>query len=245
MAARQAQLQLRRDDVVRRADDVGQIPDDGRVIAQSAEGSKRGHGRPMVAAMVAPCRRPPTTTRATFVWSRTSSRGSDWTLPCRPRPDASFRPLVAAFVALVALAPSVLAADGVTMTVRPLAGGHVRVGAWSAIEVDIANDGPAISGELRLGSDAASSSTYAALVDLPTGSRKRYVLYAQPSIFGRDLGVALVSDAATIASAKVPITTHDPYQSVIGVVAEEPDRWSRPSMPPSLIPGSQRPRSCP
>ena len=48
------------------------------------------------------------------------------------------------------------------------------------------------------------------------------MLYAQPSIFGRDLGVALVSDAATIASAKVPITTHDPYQSVIGVVAEEP-----------------------
>jgi hypothetical protein len=133
-----------------------------------------------------------------------------------------FVSLVAAVLALVAMAPSAIAADALTMTARPLAGGHVRVGAWSAIEVDVANDGPAVVGELRLASDATSSSSYAALVDLPTGSRKRYVLYAQPSIFGRDLGVALVSEGGTLATATVPITAHDPYQSVIGVVAEEP-----------------------
>jgi hypothetical protein len=130
-------------------------------------------------------------------------------------------PLVAALIALAWLAPATLAAD-VTMTARSLAGGNVRVGAWSAIEVDVANDGPAVSGELRLASDQAASSSYAALVDLPTGSRKRYVLYAQPSIFGRDLGVTLVSDGRSIAKADVPITAHDQYQSVIGVVAEEP-----------------------
>src|SRR3990172_12752251 len=130
--------------------------------------------------------------------------------------------LVTAFLALVTMAPLAMGADALTMTARPLAGGHVRVGAWSAIEVDVANDGPAVSGELRLASDAASSSSYAALVELPTGSRKRYVLYAQPSIFGRDLGVTLVSDGKAIASATVPITAHDAYQSVIGVVAEEP-----------------------
>ena len=89
-------------------------------------------------------------------------------------------PLVAALIALAWLAPATLAAD-VTMNARSLAGGNVRVGAWSAIEVDVANDGPAISGELRLASDQAASSSYAALVDLPTGSRKRYVLYAHLS----------------------------------------------------------------
>ena len=133
-----------------------------------------------------------------------------------------FVPLVAALLAVFALAPSAIAADALTMTARPLAGGHVRVGAWSAIEVDVANDGPAVTGELRLASDSTSSSSYAALVDLPTGSRKRYVLYAQPSIFGRDLGVTLVSEGEALARATVPITAHDPYQSVIGVVAEEP-----------------------
>ena len=131
-------------------------------------------------------------------------------------------PFVLAILALLALAPAGLGADAVTMTARPLAGGHVRVGAWSAIEVDVANDGPAIAGELRLGSAEASSSSYAALVDLPTGSRKRYVLYAQPSIFGHDLGVALVSDGTTLARTSVAVTAHDAYQSVIGVVAEEP-----------------------
>ena len=130
--------------------------------------------------------------------------------------------VVVAVLAFLASAPAASAADAVTMTARPLAGGHVRVGAWSAIEVDLANDGPAVAGELRLGSANAGSSTYAALVDLPTGSRKRYVLYAQPSIFGRALGVTLVADGATLAKADGPVTTHDPYQSVIGVVAEEP-----------------------
>lgn len=128
-----------------------------------------------------------------------------------------------ALIALVAWAPSmVAAADAVAMSARPLSGGHVRIGTWTAIEVDLANDGPAVSGELRLGSDQAAASSYAALVDLPTGSRKRYVLYAQPSIFGRDIAVRLVSGDTTLASATIPITVHDPYQSVIGVVAEEP-----------------------
>jgi hypothetical protein len=131
-------------------------------------------------------------------------------------------PIVLAFLALNVVAPATMAADAVTMTARPLVGGHVRVGAWSAIEVDMANDGPAIAGELRVGGAEASSSSYAAVVDLPTGSRKRYVLYAQPSIFGRGIGVTLVADGATLATASVPVTVHDAYQSVIGVVAEEP-----------------------
>jgi hypothetical protein len=132
------------------------------------------------------------------------------------------RPLIAALLAVLTMAPAAMAADAVTMTARPLAGGHVRVGTWSAIEVDVANDGPALTGELRLASDQSTSSSYAALVDLPTGSRKRFVLYAQPSVFGRDLAVALVADGRTVATTKVPISVHDPYQSVIGVVAEEP-----------------------
>ena len=131
-------------------------------------------------------------------------------------------PLVAALIALAWLAPGPCAAD-VTMTARSLAGGNVRVGAWSAIEVDVANDGPAISGELRLASDQAASSSYAALVDLPTGSRKRYVLYAQPShLRARPRRDAGFGRGDRSRKADVPITAHDQYQSVIGVVAEEP-----------------------
>ena len=55
MPARQPPLQLGRDDVIRRADDVGEVADGCRVVAQGAEWSQRGHGRPMVAAMARTC----------------------------------------------------------------------------------------------------------------------------------------------------------------------------------------------
>ena len=39
---------------------------------------------------------------------------------------------------------------GMTMEARALVQGHARTGSWMAIRVDLANDGPAFAGELRL-----------------------------------------------------------------------------------------------
>jgi len=150
--------------------------------------------------------------------------------------------LVTALLLPAAAAPAA-AAEEVTMTARALVGGHVRVGAWSAVEVDLANDGPAISGELRLGGGQPGASTYGALVDLPTNSKKRYLLYAQPSIFGRDILVDLIAGGQRLATTKVPITAHDVYQPIVVVVAEQPGRLipdltaavSNPNMPVAAI----------
>ena len=114
------------------------------------------------------------------------------------------------------------AADTITITARALVGGHTRVGAWSAIEVEVVNDGPAVSGELRLGASQQGGSTYGALVDLPTSSRKRFLLYAQPSIFGHEIVVDLIAGDQRLATTKVPITVHDAYQPIVVVVAEDP-----------------------
>jgi hypothetical protein len=130
------------------------------------------------------------------------------------------------------------AAGTVTLTARALVGGHTRVGAWSAIEVDVANDGPAVSGELRLGASQQGASTYGALVDLPTGSRKRYLLYAQPSIFGHEIVVDLIAGDRQLATTKVPITVHDAYQPIVVVVAEDPSR-----IVPDVIAGLTNPNS--
>ena len=46
--------------------------------------------------------------------------------------------------------PAVAAADGPTMEARVLLGGHARLGSWIAIAVHLKNDGPAVTGELRL-----------------------------------------------------------------------------------------------
>lgn len=130
-----------------------------------------------------------------------------------------------AIVAVAVLPLAASAADApISMSARALVAGHVRVGAWSAVEVELANDGPAVSGELRLGGSQAGGSTYGALVELATGSKKRYLLYAQPSFFGRDIVVDLVAGGQRLATTKVPITTHDAYQPVVAIVAEDPGR---------------------
>jgi hypothetical protein len=128
--------------------------------------------------------------------------------------------LIAALL-LPAAAP-VAAADGLTMDARTMLDGHARIGDWMAVSVHLKNDGPPISGELRLAGGSQGTSRFGVVVDLPTQSDKTYVVYVQPPAFGRELTLTLVDGSTDIASAKVPYTIHDGTQLVVGVVAERP-----------------------
>ena len=71
--------------------------------------------------------------------------------------------------------------------------GHARVGSWMAIAVHLKNDGPPITGELRLAGGAQGRTRFGTVGRPADASRdKTYVLYAQPPAFGRELEVALV-----------------------------------------------------
>ncbi|HLA17310.1 MAG TPA: hypothetical protein VJZ72_10465 [Candidatus Limnocylindrales bacterium] len=131
-------------------------------------------------------------------------------------------PLIVALVATSALVVPVAAAEGLTMAASGYLAGHVRPGSWMAIEVSLKNDGPPVTGELRMAGGNASKTRFGVVVDLPTGSDKRYVLYAQPPAFGRDLDVALASGGQIVTTAKVAYQLHDATQTLIGVVAEDP-----------------------
>ncbi len=136
------------------------------------------------------------------------------------------RPLVAtallAIIALGLIPAPVLAVDGLTMEAQALLDGHARVGSWMAISVHLKNDGPAISGELRMAGGAQGRTRFGQVVDLPTLSDKTFVLYAQPPAFGRELEVALVDGEQVIAKTKVGFKIHDGTQLIVGVVAERP-----------------------
>ncbi len=143
----------------------------------------------------------------------------------RRRLTTSFRALTAMLALLVmALASSspVMAADGLTMEATALLDGHARTGQWMAIDVHLVNDGPAISGELRLAGGAQGRTRFSTPVDLPTQSDKVYRMYIQPPAFGRELTVALVDGATTIAEVKTTFTIHDATQLIVGIVAERP-----------------------
>ena len=111
---------------------------------------------------------------------------------------------------------------GMTMEARALVQGHARTGSWMAIRVDLSNDGPAFTGELRLVGGTQGRTRFAVPVDLPTTSRKAYTLHAQAPAFGSSLEVALVADETVVTRRAVAFALHDPGQLVIGVVAERP-----------------------
>lgn len=140
--------------------------------------------------------------------------------------DALFRSTLAALVIAAAGfgAGSAVAADPLTMTARALLDGHARLGTWMAIQVDLENAGQPVSGELRLTGGVQGQTRFGTPVDLPTGSRKRYTLYAQPPAFGDHLEVAVVAAGKPVATRQVAFVAADPSQLLVGVVAERPDR---------------------
>ena len=127
---------------------------------------------------------------------------------------------VLAAAPLTATAPAALAVDPPTMTARVLLQGHARLGSWIAIEVRLQNNGPAVTGELRLQGGTQGGTRYSIAVDLPSPSDKTWILHAQPPSFGQGLEVVLASGSTVIARKKVAVTIHDPSQLIVGVIAE-------------------------
>lgn len=154
--------------------------------------------------------------------------------PFARRPSRVWLALPAAAISLglvlLPLAPSARAA-GPAMQATVLLAGHTRLSAWAAIRVDLVNDGPAVTGELRITGGNQGRTRYSLPVDLPTGSNKRVTMYAQPSPFRSTFELTLVAaDGTQVAISSLKVVSHDLYSPLIGVVAERPQ---------GLIPGIQ------
>lgn len=108
------------------------------------------------------------------------------------------------------------------MEAHALLAGHVRPGSWTAVVVEIANNGPSVTGELRIRGPNSGQSHYGVVADLPNG-RKRFTLYAQTALFGSRVNIDLVSGDQTVATQQVKITSHDAFNPVVAVIAERPE----------------------
>jgi hypothetical protein len=140
-----------------------------------------------------------------------------------PRQALALAPGMA--LAILLLLPAAGAgAGGPPTAARALLQGHVRQGSWFAIAVDFENAGPTVTGELRVEAGTGSQTRFSTPVELATGSRKEYVLYALAPSFGGNLTVDLVDGDRVVSTAKVAVALHDQTQLVVGVVSDNPGR---------------------
>ncbi|MGH2460310.1 MAG: hypothetical protein ACRDIY_15750, partial [Chloroflexota bacterium] len=117
------------------------------------------------------------------------------------------------------------------VTVRPGFDGMVRPGSWTPVDVDLANAGPSVSGNVEIsvlsrpsnqsGFGRGQSLDYAVPVTIPQHSSKRFstAVYVPPS-FDR-LQVRLVAKGQTLVQQDVPLQRVDPAQLFCGVLSSD------------------------
>jgi hypothetical protein len=148
------------------------------------------------------------------------------------------RRILAAIVALASLALTlpvvapVAAANQLQITVRTGFDGMVRPGTWIPVEVNLANAGPNVSGNVELsvqrrppsqnGSSGSPSVDYSVPVTIPEHSSKQFstAVYIPP--FFDQLQVQLVSGNQTLYRQNFPLQRIDPSQVSCGVLATDP-----------------------
>lgn len=148
------------------------------------------------------------------------------------------RRIIVAIVAFASLALTlpfvapVAAANELQVTVRTGFDGMVRPGTWIPVEVNLANAGPNVSGDVELsvqrrpptqnGSGAGPSVDYSVPVTIPEHSSKQFstAVYIPP--FFDQLQVRLVSGDQTLYRQNFPLQRIDPSQVSCGVLATDP-----------------------
>ena len=116
-----------------------------------------------------------------------------------------------------------LAQSGLTFSIRAGFDGYYKDGYWIPVRVTVANDGPDLSGTLRISvprNYGASETIFSRAVDLPTQSRREIVLYVIPEGALTTLDVVLVNEKNKVAASKsVRMTQITPTDLLYGVLA--------------------------
>lgn len=105
-------------------------------------------------------------------------------------------------------------------------GGRFRPDTWMPLLLSVANDGPDISGELRVRAEnnpGLNATTYSVPIDLPRQSRKQVFLYVSVQTLSRQITVELVDARGQIlATASRPVLPTNPQDVLAVVVTDSP-----------------------
>jgi len=128
---------------------------------------------------------------------------------------------------------------GLSMQADAAFGGTFKYGEWLPVWVDLANSGPDLDVEVRVRlTGSGGTTTFAAPVALPTGSRKRVPVYVLPNNYSHELQVELTSEGKVLASRKVPVSPRVNVTYLVGLVA--PQRGALHLLLGASLPGQSR-----
>ncbi|MCC7447740.1 MAG: hypothetical protein IT324_10000 [Anaerolineae bacterium] len=103
--------------------------------------------------------------------------------------------------------------------------GYFRPDRWVPLLVSVSNDGPDISGELRVTSNGTfglSDNTYRTSIELPTGSSKQVFLYINLESGAQHVKVELANDAGIITDVTRPMRGIMGADLLYAVITESP-----------------------
>ena len=115
--------------------------------------------------------------------------------------------------------------DDLTLDVHVGFDGYLQPGAWTPITVTASNDGPDLTGEVRVvvNSLTGARTIYSRPIELPRTSRKTITLYANDiTAFGNEVQVDLLEHGRVVMSQRVHISTVSPTTLLIGVWSDSP-----------------------
>lgn len=131
--------------------------------------------------------------------------------------------LLAGVLSPVGWSPVAAQSSGVTMSVTPLLGGHVKYGEWLPLRISLSNAGDDLEAEVRTEiAGTAGLAIYAVPVSLPAGARKEVILYVPPPSFAQEFETRLVSGDQVLVSTRFSVITHPQNSYLIGLLTEDP-----------------------
>jgi hypothetical protein len=95
---------------------------------------------------------------------------------------------------LPAIAGVALAADPITLQVRPLVAGRFEDGGWLGVTVSLTNNGSPVNGRIEA---TGQDGPVRRAVELPAGAHKQVTLLLRPSAFTRQVEVRFQTDSGT------------------------------------------------
>jgi hypothetical protein len=111
----------------------------------------------------------------------------------------------------------------ITLAVRAGYDGGYRLGEWFVVAVEVANDGPDVSGVLEWSFPGQpEEQTFQRAIELPRGARKRVLIDVFANSFARNGLVRVLSGATELAAQPVNLESFDESVFLIGVVSSDP-----------------------